>query len=634
MSMECLILKILSLSSFLYSDTNLTLFVVPREEDILQVAYPSSAYRAVSQPTRQTDHKTSSASEQGRKEADLSSQNSGSNLSSLSDDHDVMVVGKSVENEDTESMKERTVTDSIPSPSRRVVESGRKSEGNIVTPATNSETYRNIVNERKYSDTRQQYKVQRVTASTISHESAGPMKVTLVNPSLPSGETTSHVQKDQRTFRLTNVLNSQSSAKTSSSNGSSSVPDDVIAKYDVGNEGQESQPQRHVASLKSYYEAAKLANSSQASSEKVDVSKSSNRGYSRSTSENADTSKSSNRGCSSSVDNLLSQSGFSPAQAVLNIQPQKSMNTSTSCDDLLTNGARNEVGRVNRQVSIINGQSVTRTEEQENGVSTWKHDQESVKVSRSNSGGTARITLRVNDTEINDVYLQETIRQRDEYTSHATRVTVSASVSADNLSHSARSVRVGSAERINVSPKHEGRSRAVTIHDTGSRSTLSSSASAGALSGSQTLASGKVVHLANQHQVLPDKPSDSLTYWDKKSMTSSRESLTTDSRLTTSDGSFFTWKRSGSRRGSADSDASGGRSTGSQGSGGKPKPPVPKRESSKVRVRERSMEREKKRERTMHERHRSRSYDRLHQRANWDKSQVNFWALPRNTYTF
>lgn len=574
-------------------DTNLTLFVVPREEDILQVAYPSSAYKAVKQSSRQTDHKTASSStDQGRRDTtEHSSQNSASNLSSLSDDHDVVVLGKNVESEDTESVKEQSdisfLTDSATTPTYRTLEAEHRSQGNIFTSTPNSDVYQNAKNERKISDTRQQYKVQRVTASTI--ESAGPMKVTLVNPSLSSGEAMSYSQKEQRTFRLTNVLNTATTGKQSGTAASEVVSGKTESEV---SERRDSQPQRHVASLKSYYEAAKLANSPQMSNESPDVSKTSNRGH------------------SSSVDNLLSQSGFSPAQVALRIQPQQGMNGSSSCDDLMTTAGRSEMCKLNRQVSIINGHSVQRTDDRDSPdgiMSTWQNDQESVKVSRSTGIGSARITLRVDDPDVHEAFSQEASRQREEYTSHATRVTVSASLSADNLSQNARNV------NVNVSPKHEARSRALTVsHETRNAPSSTSNALV------PVSRSGRVVRLSNQQQVLPDKPQDGKTYWEKKAVTSGSDPAL-DQNLTATDGSFFPWKRTGSRRGSCGSDGSGDHGTNSQG---KQKPPVPKRDSSRGRLRERSLEREKQREKTMHERHRSRSYDRTHQRTNWSQFQA------------
>eukprot|EP00057_Strongylocentrotus_purpuratus_P035112 XP_797751.3 PREDICTED: rho GTPase-activating protein 21 isoform X2 [Strongylocentrotus purpuratus] len=560
-------------------DTNLTLFVVPREEDILQVAYPSSAYKAVNQTPKQTEHKTSLVQDQGRKEpAEYSSQTS--NLSSISDGNDVVVVGKGMECEDTESVKERSdisylTTDT---PTYRVPE--HRSQTKLVTSTPNSDVYHNEKNERKITDSRQQYKVQRVTASTINHESAGPMKVTLVNP---SGGEASHGTKEQKTFRLTNVLNTQSSSKQ---------PNSLAALEGVSDshEQHDTQPQRHVASLKSYYEAAKLANSSQLSKEPADTSK-----------------NSSSRGYSSSVDNLLSTSGFSPAQAVLRVQPQRGLNGSSSCDDLCNSAAaRSEVGRLNRQVSIINGQSVQRTDGEDSpdgAMHTWKSEQESVKVSRS--GGLAKVSLHVDDPDVHDAY--KASLKGEEYSTHATRVTVSASVSADNLSQNARN--------INVSPKHEG--RRLTLNQDSKNISSSSSTALVPVSRSPSLASGRVVHLSNQCQLLPDKPQDSKVYWDKKP---SPTEPVDDLNLTVSDGSLFPWKRTGSRRGSCDSDGSGGR--GSTNSQGKPKPAVPKRDSSRNRIRERSLEREKQRDKTRNERHRSRSYDRAHQRTNWSQFQA------------
>ncbi|XP_054767865.2 rho GTPase-activating protein 21-like isoform X1 [Lytechinus pictus] len=548
-------------------DTNLTLFVVPREEDILQVAYPSSAYKAVNPPSKQTDQSSTLPQDQGRKDT-----NPSSTLSSISDDNDVVVVGKGVECEDTESVKERSdISYLTDSPACNVSE--HRSQTKFLTSTPNSDVYRNEKNERKVVDSRQQYKVQRVTASTINHESSGPMKVTLVNPS--SGES-SQGSKEQRTFRLTNVINSQSKQ-----------PNNLAALESVSDtpEQPNPQPQRHVASLKSYYEAAKLANSSQVSNEPAETSKTST-----------------TRGHSSSVDNLLSSSGYSPAQAVLRIQPQRGMNGSSSCDDLCNSVSRSEVGRLNRQVSIINGQSVQRTEEDstDGAMHTWKNEQESVKVSRSSLPKTS---LRVDEPDVS----HEASLKGEEYSTHATRVTVSSSVSADNLSQNARN--------INVSPKREPR-RATVNHDSKNIPSVSSNALV-PMSRSQTLASGRVVHLSNQHQLLPDKPQDSKVYWDKKP--SSTEHVD-ELNLTVSDGSLFSWKRTGSRRGSCDSDGSGGKAaTNSQG---KTKPPVPKRDSSRGRVRERSLEREKQREKTMHERHRSRSYDRAHQRTNWSQFQA------------
>ncbi|XP_071500827.1 rho GTPase-activating protein 21-like isoform X2 [Diadema antillarum] len=602
-------------------DKNLTLFVVPREEDILQVAYPSSAYKASSSaPSTQSwrsDRKQSFPNEQAKREADLNSQNSGSNLSSLSDDHDVLVVGKGGrESEDTESIKERSdirfLTDDSPSTTYRDIQVHQGSKLNSHTSTSNSDGYRNCKNERKNSDTKQPYKVQRVTASTINHESSAPMRVTVVNTSQSTGDSPSHSQKDQRTFRLTNVLNAQTLNKPQSSQ--SNVGDVHVRKRDEVNEKPDPQPGKHVASLKSYYEAAKLANS---------VS-SSDANSMAAPAEKAETSKSSSRGHSSSVDNLLTQPGLSSNQAVLRIQPQRSMNGSSSCDDLLTSGARSDIGRQNRQVSIIAGQSVQRTDDASRYsgvVNTWQNDQESVKVSKSPGIGSARITVKVDDPDIHKAFAEEASLHRNEYTAQATRVTVSASVSADNLSQAARNVNVHSGEVIssNVSPKHEVRNRALTVnHESGSRNiSSSSSASALPISRSQTLASGRVVHLVGQRQVLPDKPQDSLQYRDKKQSSSSND--ISSNQLTVPDGSFFPWKRTGSRRGSAGSEGSEGRPSSNQG---KQKPPVPKRDSSRGRVRERSLERERQRERTMHERHRSRSYDRSHQRTNWSQFQA------------
>ena len=170
-----------------------------------------------------------------------------------------------------------------------------------------------------------------------------------------------------------------------------------------------------------------------------------------------------------------------------------------------------------------------------------------------------------------------------------------------------------------VSPKHEARKRSVTLSHESLSKSITSVASAPLLR-TQTMALGRPVTHGNQMQVLPNKPQRE------------RAPSQSESHLTVNDSSFFPWRRTGSRRGSAgsvDSEGSGGRSgsvSSASGLGNKLKPPpVPKRDSSRGRIRERSLEREKQRVRTMHERHRSRSYDRAHQRNNRTQFQVSIF---------